>query len=461
MDTSIRAFELPIHRVETPGEDNKAGWKLIRECWQQATMLANWGVDQLRRIDCVRDPSMEKWKDVPGLTDEPALYSLFTGLATQKRGTGGKRKRIGPGYPGSEFFDGEKRAVASIFNAVRKKYASERYAVIWLRSKAFSSYRYPHPWPVHAQSVQDMGFSDGKPWVKIALPGGSVVIRLRGGPEFGRQINHFRQMMSAMEAWKTMPRDKRPSSPPCKQMVIRQQGASRSCHRPTVQDRGRACRVMLKMVAEIPVRENKGGRTLVLLTDPQAFWVAELDGRRSWTLNADHVRRMCAAHADHLRTLQRMGEDRKAELRLTGKRRAKTRKRLEALCDKHHDRMTSLTHEMAAHLVGFCERQGVSEIFYLDRDKGFIPKFPWHALKSKLADKTKVAGITLYSESDAKVEVDPSESVAGEVPTVDIKPTTPEEDSVWARVTRLREMATRKVAAARRRSGSHPAVSTP
>lgn len=441
-DTVVRAFELPLQHAPVEA------WPLVRRCWDEAAMLANWCVQQLARHDVTRTPGMEKLP--PYLV--PDLYAMVFGRAREKPGRKDKSKVlpvVSKCYDGAEFFAGAAASANSILQKVRAKYLDERLRVIWQRRGQFSRYDSPAPWPVHAAAWHKAWFDEsGKPCVRVALPGGQVDLQLRGGPEFGRQMDLFRRVVEG--------------SLPRLELVIRWQRASEGCHRPTVKVGGVPGRVMVKMVAKLPVRERPGDRTLALLTDPNAFWVADLDGRPAWVMNADHFRRGVARHAEHLRILRRMSEDAKAERRITGNRARHQQERLDAQCEKDRRRIKSWVQESAAHLVGFAVRQKVGEVLYLDRDRGFIPRFPWHSLHQQLGEKLKENGIAFYSESgkqtpafdDSSPEVEPGEGI-------DIGSTTPQEDDKWLRISRLREQSARKVLKARSRSGSHPVVSAP
>ena len=473
--TVIRAFELPIHRIERVDGDAAEGWKLIKECWEHSTLLANWCVQQLIRHDVVVLPGMEKLPKRPNIDPEDVdefgkgLYGLAReqGIACANKPC----RRV----DGAHWWHGASQTIASITKMVAEKYDQERWDVLWRRSKSLCTYRYPYPWPVNGQSWKDAGFDEaGKPWVIVTLPGGQVKITMRGGAEFGRQLALFKDAVAEFVLAK---KEKR--KPKVKQLVIRQQPTSNGCHRPTVKDGGRTCRAMCKMVAEVPMREKPGDRTLVLLTDPAAFWVALLDRRPAWIWNGDDYKTHMARlnhHTRHLTRLQRMGEDAKMERRtvltstdrftpeqmnawesmdnedkmIASKNRASRQKpRLERMAEKDRRRLDSWTHETAAHLIGFCIRQKVGEVFYLDRDKGFMERFPWHQLHSKVADKLTAAGIQFYSESGLGTS-----PVVGE----ELRPGD-EEDGKWTRVDRLREAAAKKVVKARSRKGSHAKVS--
>jgi hypothetical protein len=426
--TVVRAFELPLQHAP------KETWPLIRECWQQSTQLANWCVTQLLRADVVRTPGMDK---LPKFADVD-LYALMFGRKAEKRGRKDKDKVlpvVASAFAGTEFWAGAALSAVSIMRQVKEKYLQERLAVIWQRSKSPCTYRFPHPWPVHAQGWKAAWLdTSGKPCVRLTLPGGQVEMRLRGGAEFGRQMGLFRQIVSG-----ELPR---------LQLVIRQQGCSLGCHRPTMPGREPA-RVMVKMVARLPVRPSPGGRTLTLCTDESAFWVAELDGQPAWVLNADHVRRACDWLAIHETRRQRLAQDRKAERRLNPGADS-WRRSLERCCDKHARRMNSWLHETAAHLTGYAVRQKVGLVLYRDQQKGFAPLFPWHKLKTLLVDKLRAAGIVCQCGSDESPD-----------PTVlALEPELMEDEACLSSISHNAKAGKRLFRAARR-SGPHPAVSTP
>lgn len=433
-DTVTRAFELPLHSLDDDLRD------LLRACWRQSADLANWCVRALVRHDVNPTPAQR----APGCKLPPmptwpkgGLYRLAS-------------REFGLMSPGS-FWAGAAGSFSSVTKTVEDYWRQHRWEILWRGTEQPPCWE-SYPFPVRGQEWTGTGYDDdGKPWVEVNLPSGTprkpirARLRLRSGPEFGRQLALFRQVVEG--------------SLPRKQLIIRAQRCSESCHRPLLRIGGEPHRVLVKMVADLPRREKPGGRTLTLITDPGAFWVAELDGRPAWVLNADHVRRGLARHAEHLRVLQRMGQDAKAERRLGSNRAAHQQARLKALCHKDRNRLASWTHETAAHLVGFAVRQGVGEVLYLDRDRGFCPRFPWFELHTKLSAKLDAAGIDFYSESSLVRQSNDALNPTDAVEVADIQPTT--EDEKWARIARLREMATGRLVRARKRPGSHPAVSAP
>lgn len=368
-ETVIRAFELPLRGclAET--------WPLLRECWKHATELANWCVFTLASKD---KPDLPRHPGIKGRKLK-GLYGLASETFKFKTG----------------FWSGAAISASTICRDVERHYHRERNAVVRFHRQALRTYRYPYPFPVHAQSWKDAGFDEaGKPWIDVALPGGRVRLNLRGGPEFGRQLGHFRDVVNGKL--------------PKLALSIREQPASPGCHRPTGEHREAGggsrqhSRVMVKMVAHLPVREKPGERVLTVCTDPNAFLVAEIDGRQAWVLNADHVRRLHAWLAVHEDRLARFAQDTKAERRLDSDRRRQLNESRERACEKHTRRMSSWLHETAAHLVGFAARQRVGCIEFFDKDQGFIERFPWYRLNQLLQDKCTQAGVRLVCLSDGE-----------------------------------------------------------
>lgn len=366
-ETVVRAFELPLRGclVET--------WPLLRECWRRATELANWCVFELARRD---KPELPRHPGIKGRKLK-GLYGLASETFKMK----------------TSWWAGACISASTICRDVERAYHRERNQVVRFHKQALRTYRYPYPWPVHAQGWKAAGFDEaGKPWIDVALPGGTVRLNLRGGPEFVRHMGHFRDVVNG-----NLPR---------LALSIREQTCSAGCHRPHGIEKAPgggqdvAKCVMVKMVAHLPCREKPGERVLTLCTDPHAFWVAELDGRRAWVLNADHVKRMFDWLAVHEDRLDRYAQDTKAERRLCPAKFRQLNESRKRCTHKHHNRVSSWLHETAAHLVGFAVRQRVGHIEYRDQEQGFIERFPWFQLKMLLTDKCKAAGIRLDCRSD-------------------------------------------------------------
>lgn len=420
-DVVIRAFELPMARADA------ATWAILRECWRHSVSLANWCVTEMLRND---DP------DLPH-PPEFDLYARAFGREFEGRGRKDNAKVLPsrkPGFKGREFFQGAKLSAASIIDGVQSLYRKDRFEVQVRHSRSPRVYR-DYPWPVHGQSVKAAWIDpNGRPWLRLTLPGGQVELQLRNGRDFAPQMARFRDLIARKDA-----------GLPFKEVVLREK-------------RCRGGDVLVKMVAEAPVREKTGDRPLVLLTDPSCFWdarfvregVGDMTFVRAWVLNNDHWRRVTRRHHRHLEGLHRMGQDAKAERRAGNNVAWQQAARLELQCEKDKNRLASFTHEAACHLAEFCRRNDVGEVYYLDRDRGFVlDSFPWDVLQGKLEQKLTERGIALYSESGLKAEAPPPQDET-EPGVVEISPG--EGDVRWHRNISTRIRALRILLAARRRT---------
>jgi hypothetical protein len=367
-------------------------WKdftdLMHQCWEQSTALANWGARELDRRDVVRLPNMKKLPPMPAFpkTRKGAkwLKGLY-GLAS-----------VSFNFEGG-FWKGAAQCASSLLRAVERKYRKERYQIVWGGQRFSARYRYPYPYPVHANHW-NAEMREGRPVLVWKAPGSRTVeLQLRGGPEFARQLADFRRVATG-EAKK------------CQLLLLRQR-ASEGCHRRTTQERvpggGERThyRIMAKLIVEAPVQSPRGERVLTLCTDPAALWVAELDGRQAWVLNADHVKRACDWQELHRVRRQRWAQDCKAERRGDPRRRKQFQGSRERACSKHERRMKSWCQEAASSLARFAQRQRVGLVAYLDVDQSFLPGFPWSQLKSCLANALAGYGIALQTSGSVPEEV--------------------------------------------------------
>lgn len=434
MSEIIRAAEIPVARPLSM--DWPALETLLHDCWEQSTYLANWCIQKIIRAEAIRTPEMKSFKEFPKYPFERGmLYALAFGREEEKlswvkfdcphckkgwfpsqlapggkvpvhdvkreRCPGNDKKPVArqrktlpvvvPEYPGRAFWAGAAQQACAVIESAEKRYGALRKEIVWDQTAALPVFRYPQPFPVHMDSWRPR-FEDGVPIINVTFPGGRVDLVLRGGDEFRRQLAFFRKVVDG-EAKKC-------------ELSIRPQRTS-SSHRRVVPfrvpgggERG-FWRAMVKLVVKTAptVREGKE-RPLVLSTDPNAFWVAELDGRRPWVLNADHVKRMFAWLAVHEDRLDRLSQDTKAERRLNPDWLRGLNESRERCCLKHSRRVSSWLHETTAHLAGYCVRQHVTHVLYRDVDQGFIERFPWYRLREMLRDKLKAVGIVLDCTSD-------------------------------------------------------------
>jgi hypothetical protein len=148
---------------------------------------------------------------------------------------------------------------------------------------------------------------------------------------------------------------------------------------------------MCKLVAWLPrTGAVAGARTLQLRTAKDHLWIAEVEGREPWILNADHVRRW---QTEHRRYLNRISDDTKYEKRWPKRMRANIKEARARRCDKNHRRLQSFMQQTVASLAGYAQRQKVGEVIYDDGEAGYMESFPWFQLRERLKTKLDEVGI--------------------------------------------------------------------
>lgn len=354
-DTIVRAVTFPLATPLGLSNERAAEYWLrvnaaLASAWALSTSLANWSVIELAKGDVVRGPNDVKIPKMPRVY----LYGLWA-KHNQRHA-----------------WHGATQSANCVMRAVEKKYRATRLQTIWLRRQVLPTYRYPYPFPVHNRSWQPTYGEHGEYLLRVAFPGAGEpeTLRLRTGHEFRRQMAGFRDLES---------------------------GAAK---------RGEAAiyksgkHTMAKLVGhfqrqELADREH----TMIVRTDPDAFLVAELDGRAPWILNADHVRRW---QAEHSRYLQRINEDTKYEKRWPLAVRENINHARDKRCRKQRDRLDSFIHQASAAVVEYARRNRVAEVIF-DDQASFIESFPWHSFRTKLAYKLHALGIQLTTREATEV----------------------------------------------------------
>lgn len=375
------------HSVALPVHGSPDLWRLLGDCWEQSTALANWGAQRCARHDVTRTPGMERLPPFPPWPESgPSDYSPrrnkgLYGLAVHELGMATK----------GDFWSGAAISASTLLRDVEAHWRRHRYAVLWMRNEAPVLWHYPRPWPVHPQAWSAR-MESGKPVIHARLPGGAVDLSLRGGPEFGRQLASFRQVAEGKLKRATL--------------YLTRQRASEGCHRPTMQEPRTAgeqrthWRVMARFAVTREVQARESERVLNVNTDPEALLVAEIDGRRAWVLNADHVRRAVEWQQVHEVRRQRWAQDVKAERRASQKILRQFEASRERCCDRHARRMNSWCQETASHLARFAARQRVGLVAYDDTAKSYLPLFPWYKLRLCVAHAMAGLGIEIVAPPD-------------------------------------------------------------
>lgn len=381
----IRCIALPVATTTAFRDVPEVAWKdamaSLHQCWRESTDLANWAVQQCLRNDITRQPGDKKLARYPDWpTSGPKQLKGLYGLAAHT---------LDFSSPTSPW-KGIAISASSLLRDVERKWRAVRFKVLWSGEMAPPVYRYPAPYPVHA-NCWTPHWDDGPVAVLKLASGLKVAFRLRAGSEFRRQLGHWKELVRTGKHAQCMITRQRDGGSHRRGTSERESG-----------DRVRY-RVMLRVPVEIKPREHDDTRVLTLCTDPDALWVAELDGRRAWVMNADHVQRAMAwQHAHELRR-QRWAEDTKAERRGYRPKMEQFQASRERMCSKHARRMDSWCHEITAHLARFARRQHVGEVVYDDLKTSFMPSFPWYKMRTLLAQKLEQEGIKLITAASGEV----------------------------------------------------------
>lgn len=342
----LRAVTLPVvSPVDATWEEFR---NALRTAWADTTAVANWAVRELLKADVVRTPDLEKLPPMPSLYLYPGAREIAPDLSTQ--------------------------SVVSTLQAVEQKYRAARYDMIWRRATSPPSYRYPTPYPVHNQAWKALVGPDGEALVSFPMGGRRWTLRLRGGPQFRRQLGQHRQIASA-EALRG-------------ELAIYQRDGL----------------VMAKLVAWLPRTERKGrseGCTMVVRTSEGALLLYQVEGDRERKSVQDQVRRWTA---EHRRRLQGLSDDRKREKRVPAERLRAMQEQSDAWVRKHRRRIDTVLHQVTAEVAGVAERRGVTRAELDIEDRGYVESFPWHRLVERLKWKLDEAGVVVVDASGDVVE---------------------------------------------------------
>jgi hypothetical protein len=414
-NTVIRAVTIP---VATPADMTWAELdSLLTPALRLSTDLANWSVHTLFRLDSPGEPAL------PDTVKSAYLYGLA--------------KASFPDW--SERVELVASSAQCVLRAVQRKYVQDRYAIMFRCDQSLLTYRFPYPFPVHNRDwsvgmelrsekigarvhCPDESFEKNvAPVFTCNLPGrAGVRLRLRQGREFGRQLAMVRQLID---------------------------GTAKKGEAALYRDR--KGKLLVKMVGHFPRRERGEATNVCFLhTDPNALLVAEINGRSVTVTNGDHLKRAHAIIREvndrHRRFIQRVGEDKKREVRMDRRQRANLNDKVEDRCRKQRARLDTAVKQIAAQVSRFLERQRVGLVAYDDAIKNFLPEgFQWHALKTRLTQ-------LFVGEMGG-------EWIDGQFAHLKDQ----QEKDEWLSRARNTALAGKRAVAHLNRSGSHPGVTPP
>lgn len=343
----LRAITVPI--VGPVGEPEIDTWPNLREAlktsWGESTALHNWMMSELYVRDVKRDGTMTKLPPRPQTYLYPEARARFPGIPSQ--------------------------TVSAIDQAVKGKYGSVRWKILWTGEMALPNYRYPTPFLAHNQSWSVAINDDGQPIIGVRIAGRRWHLRLRNGHRYARQIAAIEKIAdgSAIKG----------------ELAIYRKRSGEWGNDNGVHDRENGQRVkydvMVKLVAWIPrtePRQGGGGGTMFIRTANDKLAVAVDDaGERIWSLNFDHLRKWTA---EHRKKLDRYSDDAKAENRPVPSFAAKR----DAELRKHRARMDTAVKEAARQIANYAKRRRVAVVKLNDSERGFCTEFPYSIFFERL-----------------------------------------------------------------------------
>lgn len=350
----LRAVTCPVAGPVDPNDWPKFR-AALNAAWADATRLANWTMTEMAKVEKPRLPADEKLPKTPPLYLYPGARKLVPNMSTS--------------------------AVVAVLNTAQAKYRAARLDVIWRGAASLPLFRYPVPYPLPAQIWSARWLSDTEhvPLLKVRLGSENFHLRLRGGPQFRRQLDAFAQLIAD-------------EAVPCELALYRVR-VSESDHRPGLESGGVQWRIMAKLVMWLPRRETKAVTAeLTLKRGADALWIAELAGKDPWVLHADHVRSWVIGHAERLRrfaTDQKL-EPRKPKWQAEGPNNFRAR-----FCLKQNHRLDTFCHTASKMLAEYCVRQKVARVIYDSEPTEYLSAFPWFKLEQLLEYKLHERGIAI------------------------------------------------------------------
>lgn len=378
----MRAVTIPVQGPDATGNPTEMGeaWKTLREklrgAWDASTMLANWAVQQLQRLDITRSAGDKK---MPAMPKEIYLYGLFGQYANRSA------------------WEGAAASAQSLLRMVEACWREERWETIWLYDRSARTYRWPTPFPIHNANWR-LEKSDQGIWTcSLAFPSGRIGIRLRNDRTMHYQRKRLEQLLSGDAVAGEAAIYARPiqGNDRCNGLQIRGPGGRQDY------------RVLLKLAAWFPrpqFGDVKREGTILIHTGNDALLYAEQEGEEPWIYNGDELRRRIIGHRA---MLKRHSDDTKEERRFPAEMRKRHNEGMQLRCVKHNNYVASALAEIAAMIAGLARRRRVATIEYDDSERGFIPTMNYSDLKRRIVLKANEFGIEFKIASGEVVNETP------------------------------------------------------
>ena len=250
---------------------------------------------------------------------------------------------------GKSFAAGFTKELANVLKSAESKYSEKRFDI--LRGKCSLPTARSHPWPLlNNKSVKRMSWEhrDGNLYVKFRLIGKKWTVRVKSGSNYKDQI---KGVLGAIKVGDS-------------KIWIDRKGVAVV---------GFACEIEAKTPVVDP------SKTLVVRTMPDALLAIVRERSDTPYMISGELAKQKQAIKNGLQ--KKLRQDIKP-----GQKR-QVRRKLSEFSDKWFRWCDTYIHEVTAQIVSFAIRGKYGKIELDDAIRSFLPSFPWHDLKTKLAYK--------------------------------------------------------------------------
>lgn len=453
--TVCRAAEFPVLSPMAVIDGNTTrpmDWKefnsRVSAMLKNARILANWGASVLFAHDSPPDPTgknkLEKYSK-----------NLYNHIKL--------KNPIEPAYPHRDAWVGCMGSAGEIVRNVESAYKKQRYDILCSGKRSLQSFR-SMPFPIRDDAIR----------VELVDLGPTVVsYQSNESPEkYAQRVSRYKNeillvtiplpKVTLME--EVSPKKKKKDTeqkkeykektyPPCNAQIIldiqkgfdRQHNmicqvlrgdatlgsaaiyrkkSSTGIHRNKVMERGNSqqipMRTFIKLVGWFPRKQADStlrDEIMTVYTDPNSFWVAEINGKEVWVENADHMRRRIihSKHRPktkintivdqiekHVVYLDRIKQDAKYERR-SNRRQARLdmiNDNMDARSKKMRNRLNTFIDQSVSALVGIAERRNVGHVVYTDVCRSYVSSFPWAIFRERLKERLPPGVIFQHVNAD-------------------------------------------------------------
>lgn len=362
----VRAVEVPVKKplnMSWPDFD-----KSIANMLGHARTLANWAEAKLFSLETPLDPTTRRIEKMP----TPNLYQYIRA-----------KNPTEPAYPFRANWNGCMREACSVLRSIESCYQQERLDIVARGTRSLRTHN-SVPFPLHNDSWSIRKEGDDY-FLSIPLPPLGeqpaqrieVVLDTKRG--FDRQVARLNLLLSG-------------NAEPGEAAIYRKR-ASTGSHRNTASERGNSqqfpLRTFIKLVGWFP-RESfdvtNREEILNVYTDPNAFWVGEINRTLVWIENADHMKSRIERHLVYL---DRIKQDAKYERRILRRRCIldMINDNMTHRCQKMKQRLNTFIDQSIASIIGIVERRRVGTVLYTDVCNAYVPSFPWHIFRTRLESR--------------------------------------------------------------------------